>query len=166
MQVYNHTTTSGSDGVKVIPNPNAATIKEVVTETNNAYAESREAREEAAKSRVDLYSNQKGQEQNRQYQEYLEGSIKENFETKVSLVEERIALMQEISEMRITLAQERADAELAIKKRQAEADIEYESTLKKIGEIKTNKFKLWAWRVLWPVVGAGCAVLTYLLLNI
>ena len=165
MQVYNHNTTTPV-GVKVIPNPNVTVIKEVVTETNNAYAESRTARDEASKARVELFSDKKGQEQNRQYQEYLEGSIKENFETKVSLVEERIALMQEISEMRITLAQERADAELAIKKRQAEADIEYESTLKKIGEVKTNKFKLWVWRVLWPAVGAGCAALTYLLLNI
>lgn len=163
MQVYNHNT-PGTSSTTINPNPEI--IASAVKETNAAYAESRTAREEASKARVELFSDKKGQEQNRQYQEYLEGSIKENFETKVSLVEERIALMQEISKMRITLAQERADAELAIKKRQAEADIEYESTLKKIREVKTNKFKLWTWRVLWPAVGIGCAVLTYLLLNI
>ena len=163
MQVYNHNTL-GTSSTTINPNPEI--IASAVKETNAAYAESRTAREEASKARVELFSDKKGQEQNRQYQEYLEGSIKENFETKVSLVEERIALMQKISEMRITLAQERADAELAIKKRQAEADIEYESTLKKIREVKTNKFKLWTWRVLWPAVGIGCAVLTYLLLNI
>lgn len=164
MEIYTHN--SNTEKIKVIPNPNTDTIREVVRETNAAYKESREAREEAVKARIDAYSDKKGQEQNRQYQEYLEGSIKENFETKVSLVEERIALMQEISEMRITLAQEKADAELAIKKRQAEADIEYEATVKKIVEVKTNKFKLWVWRVLWPVVGAGCAILTYLLLSL
>ena len=166
MQIYNHNSTSSTGGVKVIPNPSAETIREVIRETNAAYADSREAREEASKARVDLYSDKKGQEQNRQYQEYLEGSIKENFETKVALVEERIALMQEISEMRITLAQEQADTELAIRKRQAEADIEYENVKRKISELKFNKVKLWTWRIIWPVVGAACAALVYLLLNV
>lgn len=125
-----------------------------------------EAEEAAAKSRLEVFSNEKGKKQNQQYQEYLEGSIAENFETKVSLVEERIALMQEISNMRITIAQEKANAELEIRKMQAEADIELEATRKKIKALETSKLKLWVWRIVWPLLGVGCAALTYLLLNI
>ena len=163
MQIANFN--SNSESVKTL-NPNPEIISSTVKAITEAHKEATEASEAAARSRVDLYSNEKGQEQNRQYQEYLEGSIAENFQTKVSLVEERIALKQEISDMRITLAQERADAELAIRKRQAEADLEYEDTKRKIKELKTSKVKLWAWRIVWPVVGIACAALTYLLLSI
>ena len=140
----------------------AKTISDDIKEARN---EEISAKERASTARVEIFSNEKGKEQNRQYQEYLEGSIAENFATKVALTEERITLMQEIANMRITLAQEKAEAELAIKKRQAEADLQYEETLKKTKALKTNKLKLWTWRILWPSLGTIMAVIVYLLLN-
>lgn len=139
-------------------------VKTLSDEIKEARVEEIDAKERASKSRVDIFSNEKGKEQNRQYQEYLEGSIKENFDTKVALVEERLALMEEISNMRITLANEKAETELAIKRRKAEADLEYENLKKKINGIKYHKVKMWVWRILWPMVGLAVGVLSFALL--
>lgn len=141
-------------------------VKKLSDEVKEARREEIAAAERASTSRIDIYSNEKGEEQNRQYQEYMEGSIAENFRIKTGLVEERVALMQEIAEMRIQLSKERADNEIAIQKRQAEAQIEYDATMKKIGAIKASKVKMWIWRVLWPILGVGCGILAFVLLAI
>lgn len=153
------------------------TTNECVNKIEKASTEYLAQKEKQSQIKCDTFSDEKGKEQNRQYQEYLEGSIKENFQTKVALTEEAIALKEEICNKKIELAQMRAnleielnkkkaDAENEINKRQAEADIKYEETLKKIEKIKLNKVKLWVWRVLWPALGAGMAIITYLLLNL
>jgi hypothetical protein len=124
------------------------------------------AREDASRAHIDRYSDEKGREANKQFEEYLEGSIAENFRTKIALVNERNDLAKEVCDLRLALAQERAEAEIAIKRRQAEADLEYEMTMKKIHTVKASKAKLWVWRILWPALGVAVSVLTYILLNL
>lgn len=141
-------------------------VKTLSDEMKEARREEIAAAERASTSRIDIYSNERGEEQNRQYQKYMEGSIAENFRIKTGLIEEKVALMQEIAEMRIQLSKEKADNEIAIQKRQAEAQIEYDAIMKKIGAVKASRVKMWIWRILWPVLGAASAALTYFLLFI
>lgn len=153
------------------------TTNECVEKIEKASTEYLAQKEKQSQVKCDTFSDEKGKEQNRQYQEYLEGSIKENFQTKIALTEETIALKEEICNKKIELAQMKAEVEIELnkkraevdndlKKRQAEADIKYEETLKKIEKIKLNKVKLWVWRILWPALGTGMAIITYLLLNL
>lgn len=110
--------------------------------------------EKAEKSRVEVFSNEKGKALNEQYQQYLEGSIKENFEVTINLTKQKIALMEEISEARIALEQEKAKAK-----------IEMEAIEQKIAKLKAFPAKMWAWRITYPLLGVLLGVATYLLLH-
>lgn len=136
-----------------------------------------ELKEAGSKVRIDTFSDEKGREQNRMYGEYLEGSIKENFEERVALVEEKIRLKQEVAEMKIQLTDERAaaereiqkklaDTDIEIQKKRAEAEIELEKIQKRCGEIKKDKIKHTIWKFLWPALGVVAGVVSYALMFI
>jgi hypothetical protein len=164
------------------------TTHECVEKIEKASSDYLAQKEKQSQVKCDTFSDEKGKEQNRQYQEYLEGSIKENFKTKCELVDESLALKEEICNKKIELAQMKANVEIElnkkraevdfelekkkldveneIKKKQSEAELKYEETLEKIKGLELNKVKLWVWRVLWPMLGVGMSIITYLLLNL
>lgn len=111
-------------------------------------------REKASKARVDTFSNDKGRMMNKQYEDYLAGSIAENFETVVQLTKQKTALMEEATATRIQLTREKA-----------EAQIELDKIKKETMHLKLSKAKLWVWRILWPALGVVLGILVNLLLK-
>ena len=110
-------------------------------------------KELVSKSNVDWYSNQKGIEQNNMYAEYMDGSIKNNFNTQVDIMNQRIAIMEQ-------------EAKIKIMKETAEAEIELAKLNKEIEEIKKQKRMNWFNRIFYPALGIALGVLTYVLLFI
>lgn len=127
---------------------------ELTQETKEAIDEAREEREAASKARVERFSDEKGCELNRQYQEYLENSVGANFAMTIDLTKQKVALMEEISQARIKIAEEKA-----------KADIELAKVKAKIQEVKLNRVKMWVWRIVYPLLGIALGILTHVLLK-
>lgn len=131
-----------------------AISRELTKETKEAMGEALSEREAASKARVERFTDEKGRELNRQYQEYLEGSVGDNFAVAVDLTKQKVALMEEISQARIKIAEEKA-----------KADIELAKVKAKIRELKLNRIKMWVWRIAYPLLGIALGVLTHILLK-
>ena len=143
----------------------------VMSEREKVIAE----KEEGSKARIDTYSNEKGKEANEQYRVYLEGSIAENFSTKTSLVEEKLALMKQISILKMQLNEEKAQTELELMKKKnetkiecdkmlAEAEWQLEKTKKEISALKKPTIIQKIWNIACPFLGIGLGALTYFLM--
>ena len=146
------------------------------------------ASERKSKIEADIYSNEIAKEQNRRYREYMEESIADNFNEKVAISEEKIILELNKTITENDLNRKKADAEIEIRRMIADAEFECEKIRRKLrlekedferdfelkkreienskNKVLLNKVKMWVWRVLWPVLGAGLGALTYYLLTI
>lgn len=131
--------------------------------------------EKGSKARIDTYSNEKGKQANEQYRMYLEGSIAENFSTKTSLVEEKLALMEQISKLKMQLNEEKAKTELELMKQKNETKIEcdkmlaetewqLEKTKREISALKKPTIVQKIWNIACPLLGIGLGALTYFLM--
>lgn len=132
-------------------------------------------REEQSQVRIDTYSDAKGREQNAQYDEYLSGSIQENFEEQIRLAQERANLIREIAELRSQLQIERTTVEMELLKmktevenevarKRNEADLMIENAKREIKEMKTSKAKTITMAILCPLGGIALGVLSYVML--
>lgn len=132
-------------------------------------------REKGSMARLDTYSNEKGKQANEQYRTYLEGSIAENFSTKTSLVEEKLALMEQISTLKMQMNEERARTELELMKKKNETQIEcdkliaqtnweLEKTKKEIADLKKPSKAQKFWNIACPFIGVAMGVLAYFLM--
>jgi hypothetical protein len=146
------------------------------------------ASERKAKIEADIYSNEIAKEQNRRYREYMEESIADNFNEKVAISEEKIILELNKTVTENDLNRKKADVEIEIRRMIADAEFECEKIRRNLrfekedfervlelrrreienskNKIIVNKVKMWVWRILWPVLGAGLGALTYYLLNV
>ena len=147
-----------------------------------------DAKERKSKIEADIYSNEIAKEQNRRYREYMEESIADNFNEKVAISEEKIILELNKTVTENDLNRKKVDAEIEVRKMIADAELECEKIRRRLrfekedfervlelrkrefesakNEVRLNKIKMWVWRVLWPVLGAGLGTLTYYLLNV
>ena len=123
------------------------------------------AREEAMRSRIDIYSNEKAQEQQRQYEEYIHGSVAQNFETRTRLFDEELALRQMRADAEIQILRRTTEADLEIARRQAEADIQLQKTKREINEAKMATIATWLWRIGVPVVSIISGILAGLIVT-
>lgn len=128
--------------------------QELTREREAAIEEARSEKEAASIARVERFTDEKGRELNRQYQEYLEGSVGDNFAVAIELTRQKVALMEEISQARIQIAEEKAKADIELAKVKAE-----------IRELKLNRVKMWVWRIAYPLLGIALGILTHILLK-
>lgn len=162
------TTKDVSDQTISVVKDNAARIEEATDKVLDSKMKAFQAGKEA-------FSNEQGKELNRMYGEYFGDSIKENFDTKVELMQTKLALMEEAAQLRLKIAEERAQADIEIRKKKADAEVEIEGMKRKAqqevdklqekadklsAQIGRNKF----WRIAAPLLGIFCGVATFALM--
>ena len=153
----------------------ACKVEQANEKVMNAREQVVEEKEKGAMVKVDTYSNEKGRQANEQYRAYLEGSIAENFSTKTSLVEEKLALMEQISTLKMQMNEERVRTELELMKKKNETQIEcdkliaetnweLEKTKKEIADLKRPSRAQKFWNIACPFIGVAMGVLAYILM--
>lgn len=171
MATYNYNVTNGTEaqvvkelcvGVNDSSQQTVSIVKDNATRIEQAHAKVLELQEEGSKAKMTTFSNEQGKQLNAMYNEYFDGSIKENFDMKVDLMEQKIALMQEIAEMRLTIKQEKLNADMEIQEKLATAQLKLDTIKKQINQCKAQK----VWNIVCPILGVALGVMTFCLLNI